>query len=110
MSRTSFALVLQQACLFEHLKVTGGRRPRVFEARGDLARRGAAAAEVQRQQDLTSRRVRDGVDHRIERGQLLCGSQRWVALRTLQSGSTSQMVSSSSTGPIGSHTAITSGI
>lgn len=78
------------------------RRPLVREATGDLAgRRGPA--KVDRQQDLPSRWVRQRGDDGVERRQLLVRFQ-------CQSGSASQIVSSSSTGPIGSHTAMTSGV
>jgi hypothetical protein len=76
--------------------------PFVGKATGDLARRGRAA-KVNRQQDLSPRRVRQRGDDGVERRQLL-------ARIFGQSRSTSQIVSSSSTGPIGSHTAMTSGV
>jgi hypothetical protein len=78
------------------------RRPFVRKTPRDLAG-GRRAAQMDRQQDLPPRRVRqrgdDGVERRELLGCILC-----------QTGSTSQIVSSSSTGPIGSHTAITSGV
>ncbi len=73
----------------------------MFEAARDLARRRNAAPEVEREQDLTAGGVRDGGDDLLEGLELLM---------RVQAGSTSQMVSSSSTGPIGSQTAITSGV
>ena len=77
------------------------RWPLVLEARGDLARSRDTAPEMQRQQDLPARGVCEGLDDLVERFELL--------LR-VQAGSTSQMMSSSSTGPIGSQTAMTSGV
>jgi hypothetical protein len=47
--------------------------------------------------------MRERSDDGVERRELLCGALRQI-------GSTSQIVSSSRIGPIGSHTAITSGV
>jgi hypothetical protein len=58
---------------------------------------------VDRQEDLPPRRMRQRGDDVVERRQFLGRIQR-------QSCSTSQIVSSSSTGPIGSHTAMISGV
>jgi hypothetical protein len=88
--------------MFEHTQVPRRRGPFVREAAGDLAR-GGLAAKMDRQQDLPPRWVCQRGDHGVERRQLLCRV-------LLQIGSTSQIVSSSSTGPIGSHTAMISGV
>lgn len=77
------------------------RRPLVLEAARDLTSRGHSTAEVECEQDLPTRGMSECGDYLVERFELLFG---------IQAGSTSQMVSSSSTGPIGSHTAITSGV
>jgi hypothetical protein len=58
---------------------------------------------VDRQQDLAACWVRERGHHGVEGRQLLIRRER-------QTGSTSQMVNSSSTGPMGSHTAMTSGV
>jgi hypothetical protein len=82
--------------------VPGRRRPLVREPTGDLAS-GGGTAKMNRQKDLSPRRVCQRGDDGVERRKLL--------FRTFgQSGSTSQIVNSSSTGPIGSHTAMTSGV
>ena len=78
------------------------RGPLVCKAAGDLAG-GGRAAKVNRQKDLSPRRVRQRGDDDVERRQFLGGCFG-------QSGSTSQIVNSSSTGPIGSHTAMISGV
>lgn len=78
------------------------RGPLVREPTGDLSR-GGGAAKMDRQQDLSPRRVRQRGNNGVERRQLLVRFQ-------CQRGSASQIVSSSSTGPIGSHTAMTSGV
>ena len=75
--------------------------PPVLEPAGNLARGGDPAAEVEREQDLPPGGVRKGRDDLIERFEPFVRSQV---------GSTSQMVSSSSTGPMGSQTAMTSGV
>ena len=80
----------------------------MLESRRNLARGRGAAAEVERQQDLPSRGMRDRTHDLVESRQLLDRRQRGLA--GLQTASTSQMVKSSSTGPIGSHTDITSGV
>lgn len=72
------------------------------EAAGDLARR-RLAPEMDRQEDLAARRVCQPGDDGVERRQLLGGAIGQI-------GSTSQIVMSSSTGPIGSQTAMTSGV
>lgn len=94
-------LLVEQTGVFEDPQVTRGRRPLVLEALGDLARGRDATAEMKREQDLTPRRMREGGDDLIECFELLV---------RVQTGSTSQMVSSSSTGPMGSQTAMTSGV
>ena len=75
--------------------------PLVLEARGDLACRRDTAAQMQREQDLPTGGVCQRGNNLIERFELLL---------SVQAGSTSQIVSSSSTGPIGSQTAMTSGV
>ncbi len=78
------------------------RGPLVRKAPGDLAG-GGRAAKVDRQEDLSPRWVCQRGDDGVERRQFfsrICG----------QSGSTSQIVSSSSTGPMGSQTAMISGV
>lgn len=71
------------------------------EATGNLASTGGAT-KVNRHEDLSPGRMRQRSHDDVERRQLL---------RCIdgQSGSTSQMVSSSSTGPIGSQIAMISG-
>lgn len=85
--------------------MTRGRGPLVLEARRNLTGRGEAAAEVHGEQDLTSRRMRERRDYLVQRFEL--GFSGKIGGQT---GSTSQIVSSSRTGPIGSHTAMTSGV
>lgn len=92
---------MQKSSVFEHAQMARGRWPRVRKAFGDVTCRRYPIAKMEREQDLSPRRVRDRRDNLIERFELLFG---------VQTGSTSQIVSSSSTGPIGSHTAITSGV
>jgi hypothetical protein len=82
--------------------MTGRRRPFVREAAGDLAG-GGLATEVDRQKDLPARGVSQSGYHGVEGRQFLGRVLR-------QSCSTSQIVSSSKTGPIGSQTAMTSGV
>lgn len=105
--------------MFESAEVTRRGGPRVLEAGGELPRRRGAPSKVKRQQDLSTRRMRQGVDDTIEHLELRQRrkGRRGVrrpglgsGLPRLQSSSTSQITSSSSTGPIGSHTAITSGV
>ena len=88
--------------VLEDAQVPCRRRPLVRKTTGDLPR-GGRAAKVDRHEDLPPRRVcqrgDDGVECRQFLGSIVC-----------QAGSTSQIVSSSSTGPIGSHTAMTSGV
>jgi len=74
----------------------------VGKTTGDFAS-SSRSAEMDRQKDLSPRRVRQRGDDGVERRQLLGRNFR-------QSGSTSQIVISSSTGPIGSQTAMTSGV
>lgn len=71
----------------------GGRRPLVRKSTGDFTC-GGATAEVNREQDLPARRVRQRGDDGIQ------GSQH-IGSVECQTGSTSQIVSSSRTGPIG---------
>src|SRR5215813_268860 len=94
-------LLPQQAGLLEDAQVPRGGGPLVRKACGDGAGRDVASAKVNRQQDLSPRRMPQRGDDLIQRLQLLFGGQR---------SSTSQMRRSASTGPIGSHTAITSGV
>lgn len=106
-ARTAGSLVLQQAGIFEHEEVPGRGGPRVLEAGRQLAGRCGASSKMKREQDLSTRGVRDGVQHLVEGGELRDRRQRrWRR----QTGSTSQIVSSSRTGPMGSHTDITSGV
>ena len=91
----------QEARVFEHTQMPRGGGPLVLEASGDLARGRNAPAKVNGKQNLTARRVRERRDHLVECFELFV---------RFQAGSTSQMVSSSSTGPIGSQTAMTSGV
>ena len=100
-ARTAALLLVKQAGLLEHAQVARSRGPLVLEAAGDLARGGDATPKMKREQDLASGRMREGRDDLVERFEFL--------LR-VQAGSTSQMVSSSSTGPMGSQTAMTSGV
>jgi hypothetical protein len=100
-ARAAALLLTEQAGVLEDAQVARGRRPLVLEARGDLTGSRDAATEVERQQDLPASGVREREDDLLERFELF--------LR-VQAGSTSQMVSSSSTGPMGSQTAMTSGV
>lgn len=79
----------------------GRRRPLVREATRDFTRRGGPT-KVNGHEDLSPRRMGQRGNDGVERRKLLT--------RVAQSGSTSQIVISSSTGPIGSHTAMTSGV
>lgn len=88
--------------MLQNAQVARGCGPFVRKTTGDLAR-GGTSTEVNSHEDLTARRVRKSSHHGIERRQLFIGFQD-------QTGSTSQMVSSSRTGPIGSQTAIISGV
>jgi hypothetical protein len=96
------SLVAYQTGVLEDAQVACRRRPLVSKATGDLAGR-RLAAEVDRQEDLPPSRVRQRGNDGIECRQLRAGVFG-------QSCSTSQIVMSSSTGPIGSHTAMTSGV
>ena len=99
--RAPLPFLTKQAGVFEHAQVTRRGRPFVFEARCDVTRARRAAAKVNGEQDLSPRRVSQRGDDHIECFELLF---------RVQTGSASQMVSSSSTGPIGSQTAMTSGV
>jgi hypothetical protein len=95
-------LLSQEARVLEHTQVTGRRRPFVGKATGNFAC-SRLTAEMDSQKDLPSSRVRQAGYNGVKRREFRGGAIR-------QSGSTSQIVSSSSTGPIGSHTAMTSGV
>jgi len=100
-ARTTALLLVEQAGVLEDAEVARGRGPLVLEARGDLTCSRDATTKMERQQDLPAGGVRQSKDDLLERFELF--------LR-VQAGSTSQMVSSSSTGPMGSQTAMTSGV
>lgn len=94
-------LLPEETRVFEHAQVARRGGPAVLETFREVTGGGGAPAKVEREQDLTAGGVGDRRNDPIERFELLLRGQ---------TGSTSQMVSSSSTGPIGSHTAMTSGV
>jgi len=100
---SSAALLLpEQPSVFEHAQVPSGRRPLVRETPGDFPR-SRGTAEVDGHEDLSPRWVGQRGDDGIQ-------SRKLGFCVEGQSGSTSQMVSSSNTGPMVSHTAMTSGV
>jgi hypothetical protein len=101
-ARPASLFLQHQPGVFEDPQVPRRRRPLVREATRDFTR-GRGAPKMNRQKDLSPRRVRQRGDDSVERRKL-------VGCVVVQSGSTSQIVSSSSTGPIGSHTAMISGV
>jgi len=91
----------EQPRRLEHSQVARGGWPSVGEATRKLARGRRPAAKVKREEDLPTGWVRERLDHLVERLELVLG---------VQTSSTSRMVSSSSTGPMGSQTAMISGV
>lgn len=79
----------------------------MLESVGDRARGHRAADEVNRQQDLASGRVRQRIDNDIQRGKFCGGIQGQPAASTGVSLASDRL---SSTLPIGSQTAMTSGV
>jgi hypothetical protein len=98
-------LLAQEARPLQDAQMPRGRGPFVREAARDLARRRLAAAEVHGEQDLAACGVRESGHYGVEQRQPLPR-----IFGETQTGSTSQIVSCSRTGPIGSHTAMTSGV
>jgi hypothetical protein len=91
----SASRVSQETGVFENAQVTGRRGPFVGETTGDFACR-RLASKMDRQKNLSSRRMCQPGDNGVQRRQFLGGV-------ICQSCSTSQIVSSSRTEPMGSH-------
>src|SRR5262249_27860811 len=94
----------QKAGLLEHVKVPRRGRPRAREARRDIAGGHRPAAEGDGEQDLTARRVRERLEHGFER------LEPGLRVECQWSGSRLTSFMPSSSGPMGSHTAMTSGV
>jgi hypothetical protein len=60
--------VLQQTRIFEDTEMPRRRRPRMLEARRKLTCRRGATSKMQRQQDLSTCGMSDGIHHLVERG------------------------------------------
>ena len=56
-ARASLLFVRQEPSLFQNAQVPAGRRPRTAKAAGDLAGRHAAAAKLDHQENVPSRRM-----------------------------------------------------
>jgi len=91
-----------EARFFQHTEVARGGRPFVRKPARNLTG-GRRSAKVNRQQDLSPRGMGQRGDHGVE-------SREFLGRVVDQSGSTSQIVNSSSTGPIGSQMAMISGV
>ena len=106
--RPPHSFVVEQPSGLEHLKVPRRRRPCMRETTGKVSRRALPTPQVDGEENLSPRWMRERRDHRIERIQAGLGvgpSQSVVATR-----SSLASVMLSMTASMGSQTAMTAGV